>query len=71
MALGAAVQVDAVGGGFEDVADGDAIASDGIGTGFDEGQKAVFACVKDLQGAGLVEEAVLAPDGCVVVTHNG
>ena len=43
MALGAAVQVDAVGGGFEDVADGDAVASDGIGAGFDEGQKAVFA----------------------------
>jgi len=37
------------------------------------GQSPLLVLLRDEEeaGAGLVEEAVLAPDGCVVVTHNG
>ena len=69
--LGAAVKVDAVGGGLEGVADGDAVASGGVGVaGLDEGQESVFALAEDLQGVGLIEEAILPTDGGVIVFHN-
>ena len=64
------MQVDAVGGLFPGVIDGDAVAGGEVGAGLDEGKEAVFAPAKDLPGVGLVEEAILPADGGVVEVHN-